>query len=258
MSGVQSLKHQAGLPALRKPLPVDALYDWELMTTALAEETPWWEPGSQHGYHALTFGYLVGELVRRISGQSLGSYFRRHVAEPLGADFHIGLAPEYDARTSDLRGSLALPASGEGPKIEGPIGDFLRDMTDPTTMTGATFSNPKLTPEAVNSRQWRAAEIPAGNGHGTARALARIGGAQPRDGLLRALADPDEQVVAWAAYGLGQSCEGHREPTVRALAATADVVVTAVGVREDAEHRAGHFLRVVSIDQDSSIAHDFG
>jgi CubicO group peptidase (beta-lactamase class C family) len=178
------LSHQAGLPALRKPVPPDALYDWERMTTALAEETPWWEPGSRHGYHALTFGYLVGELVRRVSGRSLGTYFRRHVAEPLAADFHIGLAPEYDARTSDLFGSLAPPASGQGPGIDGPIGDFLRDMTDPTTMTGATFSNPKLTPEAVNSRAWRAAEIPAGNGHGTARALARVYGALARGGEI--------------------------------------------------------------------------
>jgi len=178
------LSHQAGLPAVRKPLPPDALYDWELMAGALAEEMPWWEPGSQHGYHALTFGYLVGELVRRISGQSLGSYFQRHVAEPLGADFHIGLAPEYDARTSDLFGSLAPSASGEGPKIEGPIGDFLRDMTDPTTMTGATFNNPRQALGAVNSREWREAEIPAGNGHGTAYALARIYGALSRGGEL--------------------------------------------------------------------------
>jgi CubicO group peptidase (beta-lactamase class C family) len=178
------LSHQAGLPAVRKPLPPDALYDWEVMTRALAEETPWWEPGSQHGYHALTFGYLVGELVRRMSGQSLGSYFRRNVAEPLGADFHIGLAPAYDARTSDLHGSFAPPVLGDGAKIDGPLGDFLRDMTDPTTMTGATFNNPEQPLEAVNSRQWRAAEIPAANGHGTARALARIYGALSRGGEI--------------------------------------------------------------------------
>ena len=182
------LSHQAGLPAVRKPLPPDALYDWELMTAALAEETPWWEPGTRHGYHALSFGYLVGELVRRISGESLGSYFRRHVAEPLGADFHIGLAAEHDARTSDLFEAPALPVSengrgeGGGSAIEGPIGNFLRDMSDPTTLTGATFGNPRQPPGAVNSRQWRAAEIPAGNGHGTARALARIYGALSRGG----------------------------------------------------------------------------
>jgi CubicO group peptidase (beta-lactamase class C family) len=84
------LSHQAGLPAVREPLPPGALYDWELMTRALAKETPWWEPGTRHGYHALTFGYLVGELVRRISGQSLGSYFRRHVAEPLARRISSG------------------------------------------------------------------------------------------------------------------------------------------------------------------------
>ncbi len=179
------LSHQAGLPAVRKPLPAEALYDWGQMTAALAEERPWWEPGTQHGYHALTFGFLVGELVRRISGQSLGSYFGEHVAEPLGADFHIGLAAEHDARTSHLWGSLALPGpSGAGPKIAGPIRDFLRDMGDPTTLTGAAFNNPKQTSGAVNSRAWRAAEIPAANGHGTARALARIYGALSRGGEL--------------------------------------------------------------------------
>ena len=85
------LTHQAGLPALRKPLPKGTLYDWDRMTSALAEQEPWWEPGTKHGYHAMTFGFLVGELVRRVSGQSLGTYFREQVAEPLGADFHIGM-----------------------------------------------------------------------------------------------------------------------------------------------------------------------
>jgi CubicO group peptidase (beta-lactamase class C family) len=199
------LSHQAGLPAVRKPLSPDALFDWEVMTRALAEETPWWEPGSRHGYHALTFGFLVGEVVRRISGQSLGSYFRRHVAEPLGADFHIGLAPEHDARTSDLHGSFALLDARDGAGIEGPLGDFLRDMTDPTTMTGATFNNPEIPPGAVNSRQWRAAEIPAANGHGTARALARIYGALSRggeiDGVRILQSDTIEAAIEEQAFG---------------------------------------------------------
>jgi CubicO group peptidase (beta-lactamase class C family) len=177
------LTHQAGVPALRAPLPAEALYDWDRMVAVLAAEAPWWEPGTRHGYHALTYGHLVGELIRRISGQSVGSYFREHVAEPLDADFHIGLSPEHEARTSDVHGRLR-PASWLVRDLEGPIGDFLRDMGDPTTLTGAVFGNPPLSDDTVNSREWRAAEIPAANGHGTARSLARIYGALARGGEL--------------------------------------------------------------------------
>ena len=103
----QLLAHQAGLPAVRKPLAHEALYDWDVMAEALAEQEPWWEPGTRHGYHALTFGWLVGELIRRVSGVSPGEFFRANVADPLEADFHIGLAAEHDPRTSDLHGQLA-------------------------------------------------------------------------------------------------------------------------------------------------------
>ncbi|MFP6605000.1 MAG: serine hydrolase domain-containing protein, partial [Myxococcota bacterium] len=85
------LSHRAGLPAVRDPLPKDSLYDWDTFTAALAAQEPWWEPGTQHGYHAITFGHLVGELIRRVSGQSVGRYFEENVAGPLEADFHIGM-----------------------------------------------------------------------------------------------------------------------------------------------------------------------
>ena len=179
------LSHQAGLPAVRKPLTQDMLYDWNAMAAALAEQDPWWEPGTKHGYHALTFGHLVGEVIRRVSGQSVGAFFRENVAGPLGADFHIGLAAEHDARCSELFGSLAPPSSTPGgPVIPGPLGELLRDMTDPTTMAGAAFNNPPGRSDRVNTREWRAAEIPAANGHGTATALARIYGALARGGTL--------------------------------------------------------------------------
>jgi CubicO group peptidase (beta-lactamase class C family) len=182
------LSHRAGLPALREPLPPDSLYDWDRMSAALAAQEPWWEPGSRHGYHALTFGFLVGELVRRVSGRSLGAWFRDHVAGPLGADFHIGLGPEHDARTSPLYGQLAaeLPkAVRQG--LPEPLRAFLRDLRDPATLTGAAFANPPIPPGAHNTRAWRAAEIPAANGHGTARALARIYGALACGGRLGAV-----------------------------------------------------------------------
>ncbi len=181
----QLLNHTAGLPGVRERLPADALEDWELMTSSLARTRPWWKPGEKHGYHAMTFGFLVGEVVRRISGESLGNFFRKHVAEPLGADFHIGLAAEHDARTSDLIGGFnTLKRSEDMPKLKGPIGQMMRDMFDPSTMTGAAFSNPSRGESAVNTRSFRAAEMPALNGHGTATSLARIYGALSRGGEL--------------------------------------------------------------------------
>jgi len=96
------LDHSAGLPAVEAPLPPQALYDWTAMTEALAAQAPWWEPGTQHGYHAMSFGWLVGEVVRRVSGKSLGQTFRDEIAGPLGADFAIGAPPELDARIAEL------------------------------------------------------------------------------------------------------------------------------------------------------------
>jgi CubicO group peptidase (beta-lactamase class C family) len=181
------LSHQAGLPAVRKPLPEGSVTDWDVMCAALAEQEPWWEPGAQHGYHALTYGFLVGEVIRRATGKTVGQWFREHVSGPLDADYHIGFGPEHDARTTDMIGSL-LPAQGEGgdetPELPGPLGQMMKDMRDPATMTGAAFNNPPGGTAGVNSREWRAAEVPAANGHGTARALARIYGALARGGEI--------------------------------------------------------------------------
>src|SRR6202011_1898937 len=84
------LSHRAGVPGVRDVLPAAALYDWEAMTSALAAEAPWWEPGNAHGYHVNTLGFLIGEIVRRFSGQPLSAFFDDHIARPLGADFHFG------------------------------------------------------------------------------------------------------------------------------------------------------------------------
>ena len=97
--------------ALREDVPLPMRFDWKFWTEALAAEAPWWEPGTQHGYHALTFGHLVGEVVRRVDGRSLGRYFREELGEPLGLDFHIGLAAEHDARVAEI---LPAPKSRAG------------------------------------------------------------------------------------------------------------------------------------------------
>lgn len=172
------LDHRAGLPAVRAPLPNDALYDWGAMTSALAAEQPWWEPETRHGYHAVTYGWLVGEVIRRASGRTVGRYFREELARPLGLDAHIGLAPEHDARCAELR---------SGPRPEGPGPTlFDRIMSDPTSMTARAFANPlsMLMPGSFASRRWRAAELPAVNGHATARAIARLYGALASGGTL--------------------------------------------------------------------------
>ncbi len=170
------LSHQAGLPAVRKRLEQDALYDWDGMCTALAEQEPWWEPGTKHGYHALTFGFLVGEVVRRIDGRSLGSYFREELAEPLGLDFHIGTPAPLHARCADM-----IPAPPPPPGVPDVFG---KAAEDGESLLGKVFDNPRSRRDAVNSKEWREAEIPAGNGHGDARSLARVYGALAMDGEL--------------------------------------------------------------------------
>src|SRR5579862_2700279 len=155
------LSHRAGLPAVRKQLPPDAFSNWPVMCAALAAQEPWWEPGTRHGYHALTFGYLVGEVIRRITGKTPGVYLRDEIAGPLGADFHIGLDAKHDARTADM---IAAPLPGPGePNL------FADIMKDPESMAAKAFMNPPGSMRAgvVNTRAWRGAEIPAANGHGT-------------------------------------------------------------------------------------------
>jgi CubicO group peptidase (beta-lactamase class C family) len=168
------LTHQAGLAAISTRIPPEKLIDWEFMTAALAAQEPWWEPGTQHGYHALTFGHLVGELVRRIDGRTLGTYFREEIAAPLGADFHIGLEARDDRRCAEM-----IPAPPPPPGVP----NLFAALTErPDSLTAKVFGNPGLGPNVVNTRAWRGAEIPAANGHGTARALARIYGALATDG----------------------------------------------------------------------------
>jgi len=160
------LSHRAGLPAIDSPLPTEALYDWDRMTRALASQEPWWEPGTQHGYHVFTFGWLVGEVVRRITGKRLGRCWREDVAEPLGIDCHIGLAAEHDARVAEF-----LPIPPGEPDLEGEL------LKHAGPMVQKAFTNPPRTVADMNTGAWRRAEIPAGNAHTNARALARVYGA---------------------------------------------------------------------------------
>ncbi|HET8944688.1 MAG TPA: serine hydrolase domain-containing protein [Dehalococcoidia bacterium] len=171
------LSHQAGLPAPRNFLPPGAGYVWEPLRDALAEAEPWWEPGTRHGYHAVTFGHLVGEVIRRVSGMSVGQYFRKEIAEPFGIDFMIGFGPEEDARTAEI-----IPAPMPALDSNNPL---TKVFMDPNSMNFRAFMismDTILDSGYMNKREWRAAEIPAANGHGNARALARLYGALARGG----------------------------------------------------------------------------
>ena len=150
------LSHQAGLAAIDEPLPQEALFDWDRTVAALAAQKPLWDPGTQSGYHAFTFGWLVGEVVRRITGKSLGTFFREEVATPLNADFHVGLAEEHEPRVAKI-----IPP--ETPPFE-PGSPLEKASTNPG----------RYAPDLANTRAWRAAEIPAANGHGNARSVARV------------------------------------------------------------------------------------
>ncbi|MGW3348479.1 serine hydrolase domain-containing protein [Nonomuraea rubra] len=159
------LSHQAGLPALREPLPPGAFYDWKLMAGRLAEQEPYWEPGTRHGYHALTFGYLVGEVVRRVSGRSLGTFFREEVAEPLGLDFWLGLPEEQEGRVAPT-----VPADPP----QAPASFYLRAFGDPASVQAAVLAHEGgyMAAGESDSRAAHAAEIGAVGGITNARGLA--------------------------------------------------------------------------------------
>jgi CubicO group peptidase (beta-lactamase class C family) len=158
------LSHRAGLAALRAPLPTEALWDWKRMTDALAAEAPWWEPGSANGYHAMTYGFLVGELVRRVEGRTLGAFFRDELAGPLGADFWIGLPASEDPRVAEMVPPSAAEVAAAGAAAQ----------PAPDSLLAKVMGNPPLAPETANRAEWRRAEIPAANGHGNARSVARV------------------------------------------------------------------------------------
>ena len=153
------MSHTAGLSGWDSPITIDDVLDWEKNTSLLAAQATWWEPGTASGYHALTQGQLLGEVLRRVTGQTLGTFFAKEVAGPLGADFHIG-TPE----SADSRVALVIPPS------TGLAGDDI----DPSSIAGRTFLSAPLTADASWSIPWRRAELPAANGHGNARSVALV------------------------------------------------------------------------------------
>jgi CubicO group peptidase (beta-lactamase class C family) len=171
----QVLSHRAGLPSIRDPLPEGAALQWEVITAALARQEPWWQPGTAHGYHVNTFGFLVGEIVGRICGQSIGRYLRNHIAEPLGADVHIGLPVSEHGRVAEFLWpettvSPALPTAEQAMRFNA--------YWNPPGFSGGGW---------VNRAEWRSAEVPSTNGHGTARGVARVYAALANGGEIEGI-----------------------------------------------------------------------
>ena len=172
------LAHSAALPGWDVTVRVPELADWERCCALLASQPPWWSPGSVSGYHALTQGFLVGEIVRRVTGQSIGSFFAKEIAEPLGADFHIGLPESEESRVASVEPpgqTLAEVATSQRP-----------GATENSIASRALRSCP-LTGKEPNERWWRAAEIPAAGGMGNARSVARVHAALACDGELNGM-----------------------------------------------------------------------
>ncbi|MDQ1043060.1 serine hydrolase domain-containing protein [Streptomyces sp. V4I2] len=159
------LSHRAGLAGLREPHTLAQLCDWEVTVERLAATEPWWEPGTRSGYHALTYGFLVGEVVRRVSGLLPGAFLEREVTGPLGIDFTVGLPEQEAGRAAELVHPPAASSSEQAAVFSQLAPAALASLANP--LVGATEAN---TPE------WRAAEIPAANGHGTGRAVAALYG----------------------------------------------------------------------------------
>jgi CubicO group peptidase (beta-lactamase class C family) len=158
----QLMSHASGLSGWKAPVSNEDLYDWEKVTSLLAAQAPFWAPGTASGYHAITQGYLVGEVVRRITGRSLGTFFRQEIAEPLGADFHIGLPASEDGRVAEL---IAPPP---------PAFDENAAWPTPTELQLNLATNPGVHVPLHGGRAWRGAEIPAAGGTGNARSVAEI------------------------------------------------------------------------------------
>jgi CubicO group peptidase (beta-lactamase class C family) len=153
------MAHTSGLAGWSEPMATEDLYDWDKATSLLAAQEPFWEPGTASGYHAVTQGYLVGEVIRRVTGQTVGEFLAQNVTGPLGADFHIGLDPAEFGRVSNV-----VPP----PPFEAQDGLVI------TEMAMRVLGNPFLAAESSWTDAWRQAQIPAANGHGNARSVARV------------------------------------------------------------------------------------
>ena len=199
------LDHTIGLPALRDPVKADALTDTPYMVARLAAEDPFWAPGTRQGYHALTYGFLLAEVVRRVTGASLGAFFAENIAAPLGLDFHIGLPDDQEPRVA--------PVFPHRPPKGAPDTPFMAAAKTPGTVTNLfVFNSGDWATRGVNTPAGRAAEIGAAGGVANARALAQMFAALVEGGEKLGLT-PD-RIASFATCSAATHCdETLRAPT---------------------------------------------
>ena len=154
------MTHQTGCSGFPRPVTPEELYDHDLMADLLAGMQPWWEPGTAPGYHAVTQGTLQAELLRRVDGRTIGTFFRDEVTGPLNADFHIGLPLSEGHRVAQLD----VPQGGIDQIVEG----------QPDSIALRTFRSCRLDGTETETDEWRRAEIPAAGGIGNARSISRV------------------------------------------------------------------------------------
>jgi len=161
------LSHQSGVAGFNEEIPVEALYDWDHIVGLLAAQKPWWSPGTQSGYHAITQGYLVGEVIRRITNRTVGTFFHDEIAKPLQVDCQIGLSQPDEIRVAEM---IPPPAMQPGNSLY--TGSALMpEMARRSMYPLIDENNPII---VSRSRAWRDAEIPSANGYGNARSMARM------------------------------------------------------------------------------------
>ena len=183
------LCHRAGVPAIRRPLTNDDLWNWDVMCTAVAGTEPWWPPGERHAYHTNTYGFLAGELARRVTGLRPGAWLRGQVAGPLGADLHWGLGPADRARCADV--------DWVGPTAPPIDWTWIDTVPAEEAMIPLGYANPPgfSSMGVVNSDEWRAAEVPSTNLHATAHGIARVYSALAAGGAIDGTVVLDRDVL---------------------------------------------------------------
>jgi len=177
----QVMSHQAGLPGFAEPTSIDDQFDWEGCIGKLERQAPAWPPGEATSYHAMTHGWLAGEIVRRVDGRSVGRFVQDEICGPLGADMFIGLSASLEPRVAELFGPKVGPDAGATAAL--PAAALM------------AVANPAQDPEAPNRRAWRAAEIPAASGQASALGLARLYAALGAGGTLDGVSVLSPQTV---------------------------------------------------------------
>lgn len=167
------LGHRTGLPAVRHELAPDAMLHWDVMTTALAAEVPWWTPGTAHGYHVNTFGFLVGEVLRRATGRSVGQLLRERIAEPMGIDIYLGSCSHLAARIAEFDWPTTSTVTVDPSTLSEEHLLQRNTYANPAGLSGSGY---------VNSSEWRDAEMPSTNTHASARAVAALYTVMAHDG----------------------------------------------------------------------------